>query len=357
MREKITFVIPAYNAEKTIERTIESILHQTDGRYKIVIVNDGSTDDTDVICRKYQEKYAEKITYIAQENRGQGGARNHGLKSVVTDYVSFLDSDDWLMPDYVEKILSALEKSTQQKAEIILTLPQIYHEESNAVRAWYDEPLFREIFTEDGVIINPQEEQRIYQFEVNQCRKVLHMDFVREVQFQFRERIKWEDVYPHFYLLSKCKICMGVPSVGFYYRIGAGEQTTASRGKNRLDFLTVIEDMTTYVQEEKRYDLCFPMMRVIVRFAIWGIRVADTETREQLVQEYYRVFRNLPDIYEKALKQETKKNYSKADALQYRLFILAIKHRCFNFIFKDYLYQDIGEKLVKKVLRAGQRVA
>ena len=357
MREKITFVIPAYNAEKTIERTIESILHQTDDRYKIVIVNDGSIDDTDVICREYQSKYAEKILYIVQENRGQGGARNHGLQYVMTDYVSFLDSDDWLMPDFVEKIVSALERCLQSKIEMIVTLPQIYHERSNAVRAWYDEALFHEIFTEDGVVINPQGEQRVYQFEVNQCRKILHMDFVKRVKFQFREQIKWEDVYPHFYLFSKCETCMGVPSVGFYYRVGSGEQTTASRGKNRLDFLEVIEDMTNYVQEEKRYDLCFPVMRVIVRFAIGGIRMADIETREQLVQEYYRVFRNLPDIYEKALKQEAKKNYSKADALQYRLFILAIKHRCFNFIFKDYLYQDIGEKLVKKVLRAGQRVA
>ena len=352
----ITFVVPAYTAQDTLERTIESILHQTDDRYLVILVNDGSTDRTHEICEQYAGQYADKITYVKQENRGLGGARNHGMEFVNTPYVSFLDSDDWLMPDYVEKISNCI-ASNKEEIEMILTLPKIYHEKSGVVREWYDEGLFHEIFSNDGVVINPQEEKRVYQFEVNFCRKVLNTDWLRKISFQFREQIKWEDVFPHFYLLSKCRHCMGVGSVGFYYRIGNSGQITASRGKDRLDMLCVFEDICEYVKKESREDICFPVMRVMVRFAIWGIRMSDTDTRRRLVKALHQFFIRLPKQYKKALRQGTRKNYAKADAMQYYLFLFAIEVKPLNWIFYDYLYQDIGERLVKKLLHAKERVA
>ncbi|MDE6203377.1 MAG: glycosyltransferase family 2 protein, partial [Lachnospiraceae bacterium] len=240
-------MVPAYNAEKTLARTIESILHQTDDRYKLILVNDGSTDRTDEICQSYLAEKNDKIRYIPQENRGLGGARNTGLRFVDTPYVSFLDSDDWLMPQYVEKLIWHLDRHKGENIEMIMTLPQIFHEGSRAVRDWYDKDLFDEIFTSEGEIINPGEKEDIYRFEVNQCRKVLHMDFVKRVNFSFREKIKWEDVYPHFYLLSQCTACMGISEIGFYYRIGSSSQITASRGADRLDLLIVFEDLLQYI--------------------------------------------------------------------------------------------------------------
>lgn len=357
MKEKITFVVPAFNAEKTISRTLDSILHQTDDRYRIVIINDGSIDNTDIICHRYETMYPDKITYRYQENKGLGGARNQGMKLVNTEYVSFLDSDDWLMPEYVENIIKQLEIHSNENIEIIMTLPQIYHEGSRAVRDWYDKPRFDKLFKKDGDIINPNLNEEIYQFEVNQCRKVLQMDFVRKINFHFKEKIKWEDVYPHFYLLSKCTKCMGVGSVGFYYRIGGKGQITATRGKDRFDFLIVMKDVIKYIEKENREDLQFPAMRIFVRFAVWGIRVADIDTRKELVSEFNKIFKKIPESYYKALRKGSRSSYSKADARQYKLFMLAIRHKLLCFIFYDYLYQDIGEKIVKKLLKAGPRVA
>ena len=121
---RITFVIPAYNAEKTLERTLDSILWQTDGRYRVVIVDDGSTDRTGQIGKGYAMRHPDRIRYIHQENKRQGGARNTGLRSVETAYVSFLDSDDWLMPEYVERITGALD-AAREAPEMIMTLPKI----------------------------------------------------------------------------------------------------------------------------------------------------------------------------------------------------------------------------------------
>lgn len=350
-------MVPAYNAEKTLARTIESILHQTDDRYKLILVNDGSTDRTDEICRSYLAEKNDKIRYIPQENRGLGGARNAGMRLIDTPYVSFLDSDDWLMPQYVEKLIRQLEGHKGKNIEMIMTLPQIYHEGSRAVRDWYDKDLFEKVFTCEGEIIDPQVKTDIYRFEVNQCRKILQMDFVKKVDFSFREKVKWEDVYPHFYLLSQCTSCMGISEIGFYYRIGSSSQITASRGADRLDLLIVFEDLLQYINREGRRDLYFPAMRVLVRFSIWCIRMADIDHRRVLVNKIHYLFKGLSSRYYMELVKGTRKNCTKADARQYLLFMTAIRFRIFNFIFYDYLWQDMCEKMIKKLLRAGERVA
>lgn len=355
--EIVTFVVPAYNAEKTIAGTIESILHQTDTRWKMILVNDGSVDDTERICKRYLAENEHKIHYLFQENRGLGGARNRGMELVDTPYVSFLDSDDCLMPQYVEKLAENLEKHSGQKIEMIMTLPRIFHEGSKVVKDWYDKSLFEDLFWQDGVIINPRERTEVYRLEVNQCRKVLQMEFVREIGFRFREHVKWEDVYPHFYLLSKCSACMGIGGTGFYYRIGNSSQITASRGKDRLDLLIVFEDLLRYISGESREDLYFPAMRVMVRFSIWGIRMADTDNRRILADQLHGIFKKMPREYYTALKKGVRESCRKADAMQYLLFLTAIRFKPFHFIFYDYLWQDIGEKTIKKLLGAGERVA
>lgn len=91
----ISIIVPAYNAEKTIRRCIESVLNQDYSNYELIIVNDGSTDRTDIICKYYIRK-APQIQYIYQKNSGEGPARNTGLKHMKGDYVVFLDSDDSL---------------------------------------------------------------------------------------------------------------------------------------------------------------------------------------------------------------------------------------------------------------------
>ena len=276
------------------------------------------------------------------------------MELVETEYISFLDSDDWLMPEYVESILCRVEK---HPAEMVVILPVIYHEGSRLVRDWYDKPVFEKIFPEDGSVVCAHEVPQIYQLEVNVCRKVLRMDFVKRIQFCFPEGIKWEDVFPHFYLLSQCKSCMGIGSVGFYYRIGSSGQITASRGQDRLDILGIFEELLDYVTAEKRRELEFPVMRIFVRFSIWCIKMTEGETRRTLVRRLHRFFRKVPKSFYHALKSGTSGNYTKADARQYRLFLLAIRHKPFYRIFNDYFYQEAAEKSIKKLLGAKERVA
>lgn len=92
---KISVIIPVYNSEKYIERCLKSVVNQSYKDLEIILIDDGSTDNSSLICKKW-EKLDNRVKYFRKENGGPSTARNYGLKHVSGDYIHFLDSDDWI---------------------------------------------------------------------------------------------------------------------------------------------------------------------------------------------------------------------------------------------------------------------
>lgn len=109
-------IIPIYNAEKTLARCIESLTAQGREDVELLLINDGSTDRSEEICKEYQQKCG-NIRYFVQENRGVSAARNVGLAEAQGEYVLFVDSDDYVSHAYFETIDAALAK---EKADLLL---------------------------------------------------------------------------------------------------------------------------------------------------------------------------------------------------------------------------------------------
>lgn len=101
MIPKFSVIIPAYNSAAFVAKGIESVLCQTCGDFELILVDDGSKDDTLAVCRGFAEKDP-RVKVIHQENRGHTGARNTGLELSRGEYVLFLDSDDWIDPDTLQ---------------------------------------------------------------------------------------------------------------------------------------------------------------------------------------------------------------------------------------------------------------
>jgi Glycosyltransferases involved in cell wall biogenesis len=112
---KISIIVPVYNASKYLHSCIESILNQTHKDLEIILIDDGSTDESPRICRYYAEK-DNRILFISQKNQGPGIARNAGLNIASGDYIGFVDSDDYISPDMYENMLNLGLKS---KADIV----------------------------------------------------------------------------------------------------------------------------------------------------------------------------------------------------------------------------------------------
>ena len=100
----LSIIIPVYNVQDYMEECLDSILNQKHDNCEIILVNDGSTDNSYLICEKYAKKYNE-IKLINQTNMGLSGARNTGIKEAKGKYILFVDSDDWLMEGCLEDFL------------------------------------------------------------------------------------------------------------------------------------------------------------------------------------------------------------------------------------------------------------
>jgi glycosyltransferase involved in cell wall biosynthesis len=102
---KVSVIVPTYNREKTISRTIDSVLNQTYKNFELIIIDDGSTDNTEKIVKNYQKRYKEIIYIKYNQNKGANFARNLGIQKAKGKYISFLDSgDEYLSNNLGEKI-------------------------------------------------------------------------------------------------------------------------------------------------------------------------------------------------------------------------------------------------------------
>lgn len=108
--KKVTVILPVYNAKDYIERCLDSILSQTYNDFEIMVINDGSTDSSYEIIKKYKEKYQDKIIVVNQENKGVAKTRNESIKIADSKYIMFVDNDDYLDNDYIETYVGAAEK-------------------------------------------------------------------------------------------------------------------------------------------------------------------------------------------------------------------------------------------------------
>jgi glycosyltransferase involved in cell wall biosynthesis len=106
---KVSIIVPAYNTEKYISKCLSSLVNQTIKDIEIIIVNDGSTDNTKDIISSFANEN-NNIKIINQDNLKQGAARNNGIKIASGEYIGFVDSDDWVDSDYFEKLYCAAKK-------------------------------------------------------------------------------------------------------------------------------------------------------------------------------------------------------------------------------------------------------
>lgn len=129
-----SIIVPVYNTEKYIDKCIESILNQTYYKYEVIIINDGSTDNSKKVLEKYKDN--EKIKIITQPNQGQSVSKNIGLKESNGDYILFVDSDDYIEPD----LLSTLSSNIKDNIDIIRYQIRTVNEQYKVITNYKEEP-------------------------------------------------------------------------------------------------------------------------------------------------------------------------------------------------------------------------
>ena len=116
MKELISVIVPVYNVEKYLQRCVDSILQQTILNYEIILVDDGSTDASGLICDEYAQNYPNQIRVYHKKNGGLSDARNYGIKYAAGTLVTFIDSDDYISRYYLQVLYNKLEQENAQIA-------------------------------------------------------------------------------------------------------------------------------------------------------------------------------------------------------------------------------------------------
>ena len=127
MPNKFSVIVAVYNTEKYLRKCLDSLINQTYGNFEIIVVNDGSPDNSQIIIDEYAEKYPDKIVSLLKENGGLSDARNCGITRASGDYLLFVDSDDYLDSELLEALNCAIEKN---QADIVRFSAQIVFEDS-----------------------------------------------------------------------------------------------------------------------------------------------------------------------------------------------------------------------------------
>lgn len=232
MPEKISIVIPVYNVEKYIEKCINSIKNQTHTNFEVIVVDDGSQDESINIAKKVVGEDS-RFKFYTKENGGLSSARNYGIKKVTSDYITFIDSDDFITEDYLEYLYSLIEKYN-----VKLSICSLYNyiEKSGKILALGN--------GEEGSLTAPEAiEKMCYHDMVDTCSyaKIYHKSLFDNIEFP--EGKLFEDIGTTYKLfLEAGNIAYGFKEK-YYYVLRENSIVTSGYNEKKLDLLEMTDNL------------------------------------------------------------------------------------------------------------------
>ena len=199
-KELISIIVPIYNSGRYLRQCLDSIINQSYKNFEVLLINDGSVDDSATICKEYVEKDS-RIRYFEKENGGVSSARNLGLKNVKGNYITFVDSDDWVDENYLELLYYNIK---QKNADIAVATYKVFGEDG----VFYIKPPFskeedemldfEELPRKDFLKIYPKLIQLVQDFHCVGF-KLFKVDLVDNLFFD--ESLKYAEDMDFFYRL------------------------------------------------------------------------------------------------------------------------------------------------------------
>ena len=242
----ISVIVPVYNVAPYLRRCVDSLLAQTYPNFELLLIDDGSTDDSPAICDKYNNSYV-RVRAIHQSNQGVSTARNRGIEEAQGDYISFVDSDDWVEPGFLQAFVDAMGdnegKRENEKMDLVV---QGYWNHSGEVKNW-QQAYYREA-TEVCAQLYEMEKKKLIGFVWN---KLFRRQIIIENALSFDPSIPvGEDFLFCMTFLSHTTSMATAPYVGYHY-IFSGDKSYSFRAFNRrLDsFYHILPTLTAMPSE------------------------------------------------------------------------------------------------------------
>ncbi len=257
-KNKVSIIIPCYNQEERIKRCIDSILNDKLKEKEIIIINDGSTDKTLDILKTYENKY-KNIKIINQKNKGQALARNIGLKESTGEYISFIDSDDFVEKNYIYNLYkSAIDNNSDY-------VYCDYYEYSNNKNKYISST-----YTD-----NPKKVKIIENFAP--WGKLISHELINNIDFKFPDLKMCEDIAVIPILAVNSKNAYHIKEGLYYYNLDSNSLTRIKEYDDKLlEIMKIPDILYNYFKdnnllEEYRDELKYTFVQNILKYGVLNL--------------------------------------------------------------------------------------
>lgn len=269
---KVSVVIPVYNSEKYLKRCLDSAVNQTLKEIEIIIINDGSTDNSEKIIHQYLSD--DRIKYICQNNMGQSTARNKGIDIATGEYIGFLDSDDWVDLDFFEKLYSAAQKNN---ADISVGDIIRIHKFGKKAHIKYTEEMSVTDTNKKFEVCDVPEKSYVW-------NKLYKLDKLKSLNIKFEEGRIFEDCVFTPEVLVKLDSLITVPNANYWYWRHNNSTVTKRDEKSNEDSVYMHQKAENFMKEN---NIEIPNIKR-KQVKIFGMTIFKIQERKNYTE--YRLF-------------------------------------------------------------------
>ena len=271
---KISVIIPVYNSSTYLRKCLDSVVNQTLKDIEIIVINDGSTDDSKNIIEEYSCKY-KNIIFIDQENKGIGKTRNIGIKKATGEYITFVDSDDYIKENMLEEYYKYAKK---HNFDLVIGS---YIKKINNKEIIFENNKFKT----GNVKTTPQ---ILYLIEYGPWAKLYKRELLTNNNIYFDEKRKYEDMPFVSKTLLKSKLIGQITEPYYYYIIHNNSETT-TMDKRVFDILDILKEIKDYYKREYylRDELDYVIIDKVTTYMLQQRVQKDNKLRIEFIDEGY----------------------------------------------------------------------
>lgn len=315
---RISIIVPVYNVENYLAKCLGSLVNQTHQNVEILVINDGSRDNSGEIIKSFEDKYPDKIKAFSKDNGGLSDARNFGIDRATGDYIGFVDSDDYVTETMFEEMLHLAQK---HRAEIVICNIQKVDENGSVTQKLTQIPNM------------PEKIKLEYHFSVFSdisyfaCNKLFKKELFN--QKRFKKGVHFEDIQLIPQLLLECETIAQTQNFHYQY-LERTDSITKTHTEKGLDILKAVQDVesvfsqSVYAHKEKELRN-FQIFEGVYSFLAYLAFVKD-ETTFYSMADKLSVF-----IRERQIKIQDILNYSRFGTNY--LLSLPVKKKIFYLLF------------------------
>lgn len=234
---KLSIIVPVYGVEKYIDKCLDSLVKQSLKEIEIIVVNDGTKDNSQKIIDKYVKKYPDKIKSYIKENGGQGSARNYGLEKANGEYIGYVDSDDFVEKDMYKKLYN---KAKENNYDIVVC------GNYNVSEDYQNKNI-------DTFINNYNTDlENIFFGKMAVWNKIYKRDILIKNKLEFKEKVWYEDLAFTLKAIMNSNTFAFIDEPLYDYLIREGSTMNNSNVKRNLEILEAFNDILSYIQHNKK---------------------------------------------------------------------------------------------------------